>query len=273
MFDELEDQLRGKGRAEFGLLNDVVSLEFVFRLFCDGKSPSDTKLQSKGPSMFKKWLICQLAPLKTLGSTKLLIPIDDFILHSIRLPFFLVKGDYKKLWFPLFIKWVASGGETLHCELAKEIRAAVRCEGRVTLNAINKMALTKSVVYEALRIEPPVPYQYGLAKDDLIIHSHDALFKIKKGEMIFGYQPFATKDPKIFNDPDKFIGFVGEKREQLLKYVLWSNGRGIDDPTMIISNALVRIWWSSCLEFSWRNSSYAMTHFQLKLAACYQRPP
>ncbi|XP_021738527.1 allene oxide synthase 2-like isoform X2 [Chenopodium quinoa] len=277
MFDELEDQLRGKGRAEFGPPNDVVSLEFVFRLFCDGKSPLDTKLESKGPSMFKKWLICQLAPLKTLGLSKLLIPIDDFILHSIRLPFFLVKGDYKRLydafyssatsyldkaesfgisreeachnlvfiagfnafggflrWFPLFIKWVASGGETLHRELAKEIRAAVRCEGGVTLNAINKMTLTKSVVYEALRIEPPVLYQYGLAKDDLMIHSHDAAFKIKKGEMIFGYQPFATKDPKIFHNPDKFIGnrFVGEKGEKLLKYVLWSNGRGIDDPTM-----------------------------------------
>ncbi|XP_021738528.1 allene oxide synthase 3-like [Chenopodium quinoa] len=277
MFEELEDQLRGKGRAEFGPLNDALSLEFVFRLFCEGKNPSETKLESKGPSMFRKWITFQLAPLNTLGLPKLLAPIEDFILHSIRLPFFLVKGDYKKFYdafyssatsfldkaesfgmsreeachnlifmagfnafggfikcFPSLIKWVASGGETLHRELAKEIRAAVKCEGGVTLNAINKMALTKSVVYEALRIEPPVPYQYGRAKDDLVIQTHDAMFKIKKGEMIFGYQPYATKDSKIFNDPEKFIGsrFVGEKGETLLKYVLWSNGRGIDEPTM-----------------------------------------
>nr|POE74115.1 allene oxide synthase [Quercus suber] len=51
--------------------------------------------------------------------------------------------------------------------------------------------------------------------------------------MIFGYQPFATKDPKVFEDPEKFVGhmFVGEG-EKLLKYVYWSNGREIDDLTM-----------------------------------------
>ncbi|XP_056698565.1 LOW QUALITY PROTEIN: allene oxide synthase 3-like, partial [Spinacia oleracea] len=136
-------------------------------------------------------------------------------------------------WFPSFIKWVASAGESLHRELAEEIRTTVKSEGGVTLNAINKMALTKSVVYEVLRIEPPIPYQYGRVKKDLVVQSHDAAFKIKKGEMIFGYQPFATKDGKIFDDPDeKFVGnrFVGEEGEKLLKYVLWLNGRGTDEP-------------------------------------------
>lgn len=277
MFPGLEDQLKDKGQADFEPFNDALSLEFVFRLFCEDKSPSDTILGSKGPSMFKKWLICHLAPLKSLGLPKLLRPIEDFILHSFRLPFLLVKGDYKNLydaffssatlfldkaesfgiareeachnlvflagfnafggfirWFPSLIKWVASAGESLHRELAEEIRTAVKCEGEVTLNAINKMVLTKSVVYEALRIEPPIPYQYGRAKDDLVVKNHEAAFKIKKGEMIFGYQPFATKDPKIFDDPEKFVGsrFVGKEGERLLKYVLWSNGRGIDDPTM-----------------------------------------
>src|SRR5687768_3193662 len=89
------------------------------------------------------------------------------------------------------------------------------------------MALTKSVVYEALRIEPATPFQYGRAKDDLFIQSHDATFKIQKGEMIVGYQPFATKDPKIFQNP-----FVGKEGEKLVKYVLWSNGRETDDPTI-----------------------------------------
>lgn len=68
----------------------------------------------------------------------------------------------------------------------------------------------------------------------MFIQSHDATFKIQKGEMIFGYQPFATKDPKIFQNPEKFIGnrFVGKEGEKLVKYVLWSNGREIDDPTV-----------------------------------------
>jgi hydroperoxide dehydratase len=78
-----------------------------------------------------------------------------------------------------------------------------------------------------------VPFQYGKAKEDLVVHSHDAAFEIKKGEMIFGYQPLATKDPKIFDDPEEFVGhrFVGEG-EKLLKYLYWSNGREIDDPTV-----------------------------------------
>jgi hydroperoxide dehydratase len=59
------------------------------------------------------------------------------------------------------------------------------------------MSLVKSVVYEAMRIEPAVPYQYAKAREDLIVKSHDASFEIKKGETIFGYQPFANKDPRV----------------------------------------------------------------------------
>ncbi|GMY05899.1 allene oxide synthase 3-like [Fagus crenata] len=141
-------------------------------------------------------------------------------------------GGMKTL-FPALIKWVGLAGEKLHCQLRDEIRTVVRAEGGVTLSALDKMSLTKSVVYEALRIEPPVPFQYGKAKEDLVVHSHDAAFEIRKGEMIFGYQPFATKDPKIFEDSEKFVGhrFVGEG-EKLLKYVYWSNGRENDNSTV-----------------------------------------
>ena len=138
-----------------------------------------------------------------------------------------------KAWFPTLIKWVASAGEKLHRRLADEIRAVVKAEGGVTFSSLQKMALTKSVVYEALRIEPPVPFQYGKAREDIMVRSHDARFVIKKGEMIFGYQPFATKDARVFNEADRFVGdrFVGESGAKLLKYVLWSNGRETEDPT------------------------------------------
>ncbi|XP_030944712.1 allene oxide synthase 3-like [Quercus lobata] len=141
-------------------------------------------------------------------------------------------GGMKTL-FPALIKWVGLAGEKLHRQLCDEIRTIVRAEGGVTLSALDKMTLTKSVVYEALRIEPPVPFQYGKAKENLVVNNHDAAFEIKKGEMIFGYQPFATKDPKVFENPEEFVGhrFVGEG-EKLLKYVYWSNGREIDDPTV-----------------------------------------
>ncbi|XP_074270892.1 allene oxide synthase 3-like [Silene latifolia] len=274
-FTQLEDQLEEKKGVELRPLTDTLSFEFLFKLFCDGKSPLDTKIESNGIKIIKKWQICQIAPLVTLGLPKILNPIEDFIFHSIKLPFFLVKNDYKKLydafnssattylekaenngisreeachtlvymfgfnafagisvWFPILIKWVATQGPNLHRQLADEIRTVVKSEGGVTLNSIKKMALTKSVVYEAFRIEPPVPYQYGRAKQDLIVNSHDASYEIKKGEVIFGYQPFATKDPKIFENPEVFEShrFIGEG-EKMLKYVLWSNGRETEDPT------------------------------------------
>ncbi|KAH7835427.1 hypothetical protein Vadar_026074 [Vaccinium darrowii] len=138
-----------------------------------------------------------------------------------------------KVLFPTLIKWVASAGESLHRQLVNEIRTVVKSEGGITYPALEKMSLVKSVVYEALRIEPPVPFQYGKAKVDMVVHSHDAAFEIKKGEMIFGYQPLATKDGRVFERPEEFVGdrFVGEEGEKLLKYVYWSNGREIDDPT------------------------------------------
>lgn len=138
-----------------------------------------------------------------------------------------------KIVAPTLMKWVGLAGEPLHRRLAQEIRAVVNQEGGVTYNALEKMPLAKSVVWETLRIEPPVPYQYGKAKQDMIIESHVEAFEVKKGEMIFGFQPFATKDPKVFKDADKFVGdrFVGEDGERLLKYVYWSNGRETEDPT------------------------------------------
>ncbi|KAL2328907.1 hypothetical protein Fmac_022334 [Flemingia macrophylla] len=135
--------------------------------------------------------------------------------------------------FPILIKWIGLGGEDLHRELAGEIRTVVREEGGVSLGALDKMTLTKSVVYEALRIEPAVPFQYAKAREDLVVHTHDAAYQIKKGEMLFGYQPFATKDPRIFQNPEDFVPdrFVGPDGERLLRHVLWSNGRETEDPT------------------------------------------
>ncbi|KAL0334786.1 UNVERIFIED_CONTAM: Allene oxide synthase 3 [Sesamum radiatum] len=207
----LEDEVSSKGSSNFNDLSDPASFEFVFRLLCD-KSPSEANIGSKGPKMVDKWLFLQLAPLMTLGLK------------------FNAYGGMKRL-FPSLIKWVGSAGEGLHRRLADEIRAAVK-KGGVTLSALDEMNLTKSVVYEALRIEPPVPYQYAKAKQDFTIHNHESSFLIKKGEMLFGYQPIATKDPKVFANPDDFIAdrFVGEG-EKLIEYVYWSNGRETDGPT------------------------------------------
>lgn len=98
---------------------------------------------------------------------------------------------------------------------------------------MEQMPLVKSVIYESLWIEPLVSLQYRRAKHDLIIEINDATFLIDEGEMIYGYQPFVTKDLKIFNRPKEFVldKFFGEC-ERLLKHLLWSNGLKIEMPTV-----------------------------------------
>lgn len=141
-----------------------------------------------------------------------------------------------KVLFPGLLANVASAGEKLHEKLVAEIRGAVaEAGGKVTLAAVEKMELAKSVVWESLRLDPPVKFQYGHAKKDLQIESHDAVFQVKKGEMLFGYQPCATRDPRVFGDtakefvPDRFVGEEGSK---LLQYVYWSNGRETENPSV-----------------------------------------
>ncbi|KAL8029947.1 hypothetical protein ABFX02_14G255700 [Erythranthe guttata] len=136
-----------------------------------------------------------------------------------------------KILFPNMLKWIGRAGAKLHAELAGEIRSALGSDGgggggaAATMAAMENMPLMKSVVYEALRIEPPVASQYGRAKRDLVVESHEAAFRVKEGEMLYGFQAFATRDPKIFDRADEFVPdrFVGEG-ERLLKHVLWSNG-------------------------------------------------
>jgi hydroperoxide dehydratase len=140
-----------------------------------------------------------------------------------------------KVFFPNVIKWIGRGGVKLHTKLAEEIRSVIKSNGgKITMSAIEQMPLTKSVIYEALRIDPPVGSQYGRAKKDLVIESHDAAFKVKEGEMLFGYQPFATRDSRIFERGQEFVPerFVGEEGERFLKHVVWSNGPESEEPTV-----------------------------------------
>ncbi|CAA6653452.1 unnamed protein product [Spirodela intermedia] len=140
-----------------------------------------------------------------------------------------------KIFFPILLKWVSRAGMGIHTRLAMEIRTAVRSHGgEVSLRVMEEMPLMRSVVYEAFRIEPPVPLQFGRAKRDLLVQSHHAAYDVRRGEILFGYQPMATKDPMIFDRAEEFVGerFLGEGGPALLRRVLWSNGPETEVPTL-----------------------------------------
>ncbi|WMV49000.1 hypothetical protein MTR67_042385 [Solanum verrucosum] len=277
MFTSLEKELSEKGTSYFNPLSDNLSFDFIFRLFCEGKNPIDTSVGTNGPKIVDKWVFFQLAPLISLGLKFIPNFLEDLVLHTFPLPYFLVKRDHQKLYnafynsmkdildeaekfgvkrdeachnfvflagfnlygdlkvfYPSLIKWIGTSGPNLHNQLVKEIRTAVKeAGGVITFSAIEKMPLVKSVVYETLRMDPPVAFQCAKARKNIIISNHDSSFLIKKDELIFGYQPLATKDPKVFKNAEDFIPdrFVGDG-EKLLRYVYWSNGEETDDPTV-----------------------------------------
>jgi hydroperoxide dehydratase len=140
-----------------------------------------------------------------------------------------------KILFPSLVKWLGRAGARTHGRLATEVRDAVRAHGgEVTMKALSEMPLVKSAVYEALRIEPPVAMQYGRAKRDMVVESHDYGFEVREGEMLFGYQPMATKDPRVFARPEEYVPdrFLGEDGARLLRHVVWSNGPETAAPTL-----------------------------------------
>lgn len=273
LFDSLEKDLASKGKVSFNDPGEQAAFSFLGRCYF-GVDPVDTKVGTDGPSLIAKWVLFQLAPILTLGLPAFL---EEPTIHTFRLPAFLIKNDYQKLYdyfyssggsildeaekmgiskdeachnilfatcfntfgglkifFPSILKWIGRAGVKLHTQLAEEIRSVIKSNGgKITMAALEQMPLMKSAVYEAFRIDPPVPLQYGKAKRDLVIESHDAAFEVKEGTMLFGFQPFATKDPKIFDRPEEYVPdrFMGEG-EKLLKNVFWSNGPETEHPTV-----------------------------------------
>ncbi|KAI3759053.1 hypothetical protein L6452_06626 [Arctium lappa] len=274
LFESLDIDLAKNGKAAFNDIAEQAAFRFLGRAYFD-VNPEETKLGTGAPKLITLWVLFNLGPQVSIGLPWFL---EEPLLHFFKLPSFLIKSSYQKLYdffisaatpilehaetlgvpkeeaahnilfavcfntfggikilFPNTLKWIALAGKDLHLKLAEEVRGVIKTvgEGQLTMAAIEQMPLLKSVVYESLRIDPPVPLQYAKAKQDLTIESHDARFNVKKGEMLFGFQPFATKDPKIFDRPEEFVPdrFVGDG-EELLKYVAWSNGPETEDPTV-----------------------------------------
>lgn len=273
LFESLEYELATKGKAAFGDANDEAAFNFLARSLygtnpADTKLGLDapkliqkwilfqiSPLLTLGLPKLLEELLLHTFPLppflvkadyqrlydffyessgSVLDEAERLGVSRDEACHNLLFATCFNSFGGMKILFPNMIKLIGRAGVKLHTQLAEEIRSVIRSnDGKVTMAAMEQMPLMKSVVYESLRIQPPVQSQYGKAKKDLIVESHDAAFEVKEGEMIFGFQPFATKDPKIFDRAEEFVAdrFVGEG-EKLLKHVVWSNGPETQSPSV-----------------------------------------
>ncbi|CAL4889127.1 unnamed protein product [Urochloa decumbens] len=259
------------GTAEFNKHNARHMLDFTCAALFGGAPPSKA-IGGGAAGMAIKWLALQIHPLAS-GAIKPW-PLEELLLHTFRLPPFLVRRDYAqltayfagvaaavlddaensgdvtrdellhnlvflaifnayggfKIFLPHLVKWLARGGAELHARLAAEVRAAAGDQAIMTLAAVENMPLVKSVVWEALRMNPPVEFQYGRARRDMVVESHDAAYEVRKGEMLFGWQPTATRDERVFRRGGEFVadrfasGEDDGERRRMLEHVVWSNG-------------------------------------------------
>lgn len=136
------------------------------------------------------------------------------------------------VFLPSLIDAIASDSTGLQEKLRKEARE----KGGSTLgfDSVKEMELINSVVYETLRMNPPVPLQYGRARKDFRLSSNDSAFHVKKGELLCGYQKLVMRDPAVFDEPESFKPdrFTAEKGAQLLDYLYWSNGPQTGSPSV-----------------------------------------
>lgn len=132
--------------------------------------------------------------------------------------------------FALFFNSLLSNlgdNANLQEELRKEVREKIgKDKKNLNFESVKELEMVQSFVYETLRLNPPVPSQFARARKDFKLMSHDSVFEIKKGELLYGYQPIVMRDSKVFDDAENFVleRFTKEKGKEMLNYLYWSNG-------------------------------------------------
>lgn len=84
------------------------------------------------------------------------------------------------IFFPTLMNAIASDTTGLQERLRKEVREKLGT-AELSFDSVKELELVKSVVYETLRLNPPVPTQFARARKDFQLKSHDSVFDIKKG--------------------------------------------------------------------------------------------
>ncbi|KAK9697169.1 hypothetical protein RND81_08G019400 [Saponaria officinalis] len=168
-----------------------------------------------------------------MGRTQFGLTEEESVHNLIFILGFNAFGGFS-VFFPTLFSILAKNEGGVQETLRNEIREKCTSTAFLSFSAIKDMPYVQSFVYEALRLNPPVPLQYGRARKDFVLGSHDSSFEVKKGELLCGYQKLVMRDPKVFDDPETFVPdrFVGEKGQKMLNYLYWSNGPQSGNPSL-----------------------------------------
>ncbi|KFK22624.1 hypothetical protein AALP_AAs50448U000200 [Arabis alpina] len=167
-----------------------------------------------------------------LGEEEFGLTRDETINNILFVLGFNAYGGFS-VFLPSLIGKIAGDKTGLQERLRTEVRKVCGSGTGLNFRTVNEMELVKSVVYETLRLNPPVPLQFARAREDFKISSHDAVFEVKKGELLCGFQKLVMRDAKIYEDPEEFKPdrFVGQTGSELLNYLFWSNGPQTGTPS------------------------------------------
>ncbi|XP_015936127.1 fatty acid hydroperoxide lyase, chloroplastic-like [Arachis duranensis] len=264
MCDNLESTLSNSSSASYLFPLQQFLFTFLTKTLSGADPSVDAKIADGGYLMFDRWLALQLLPTVPIGILQPLEEIflhsfaypfflvsGDYnnlynfikqhgkeVVNRGKLEFGLTEeesihnllfvlgfnafGGFS-VFLPSLIDAIATDTTGLQRKLAKEARE--NGGSTLTLNSVKDMPLINSVVYEVLRLNPPVPLQYARARKDFTLSSHDSAFRVTKGELLCGYQKLVMRDPLVFQEPESFKpDRFANDGAQLLDYLFWSNG-------------------------------------------------
>ncbi|KAJ1400044.1 Cytochrome P450 [Sesbania bispinosa] len=273
MCDNIEATLSKSTSASYLFPLQQFLFTFLCKVLVGADTSRDPKIAESGFAMLNRWLALQLLPTVSIGVLQPLEEIflhsftypfflvsgdynniynfvkqegkevikrgviefglsEEEAIHNLLFVLgFNAFGGFS-IFLPGLIDNIASDSTGLQERLRKEARE----KGGSTLgfDSVKEMDLIQSVVYETLRLNPPVPLQYGRARKDFRLSSYDSAFQVKKGELLCGYQKLVMRDPVVFEEPESFKPdrFTTEKGAQLLDYLYWSNGPQTGTPSV-----------------------------------------
>ncbi|XP_009347137.1 fatty acid hydroperoxide lyase, chloroplastic [Pyrus x bretschneideri] len=269
-WDTIEADVSKDGSASYLIPLQKFIFKFLTKCLVGADPASSPKIAKSGYAMLDRWLALQLLPTVKIGVLQPLEEIllhsfaypsflvsgdynqlyqfieehgkevvkrgeTDFgltkevTIHNLLFVLgFNAFGGFS-VFLPSLIGTIASDTTGLQAKIVKEVRE--NAGSTLSFDSVKNLQLVQSVVYEALRLNPPVPLQFARARKDFQLSSHDSAFDIKKGELLCGFQQQVMRDEKVFDEPDTFKPDRFMKNKELLNYLYWSNGPQTGSPS------------------------------------------